>query len=181
MGVDINAVGPAQKTALECAMQCSPEFVRLLLAKGAEVDVKSREGNTPLMAAARSGKTEMTRLLLDNGADVNARNNYGQTALMSVADTLGFLGEDVAYGSYFEVVKLLLDQGANISERGDPAGRTILMHAAQSGNLEMVKLLLEKGADVNAKNIRGETALSLARGKDIEEIEKALMAHGAKK
>ncbi len=90
MGADINAVGPAQKTALECAMQCSPEFVRMLLEKGVQVDQKSREGNTPLMAAARLGKVEMIRLLLDSGADVDATNKKGETALMAVADFLGF-------------------------------------------------------------------------------------------
>ena len=55
------------------------------------------------------------------------------------------------------------------------------MHATQSGHVDVVKLFLDKGAQVNARDRNGDTALSLARGKDIEEIEKVLKAHGAKK
>ncbi len=69
----------------------------------------------------------------------------------------------------------------DIEARSDPADRTILMHAAQSGHVEVVKLLLEKGAQVNARDRGGKTALSHAEGEDIEEIEKVLKAHGAKK
>lgn len=48
-------------------------------------------------------------------------------------------------------------------------------------HVDIMKLLLARGADVNARDAGGKTALSLVRGRDIEEIEKVLKAHGAKK
>ena len=38
-------------------------------------------------------------------------------------------------------------------------GWTVLMSAAEAGNLEIVKLLLKKGAHVNARTEKGWTAL----------------------
>ncbi len=45
-----------------------------------------------------------------------------------------------------EVVKLLLDAGANIHAWGDAA----LLWAVENGHAEVVKLLLKSGADVHA-------------------------------
>ena len=68
VGADVNAMGPGGRTALLCAVQCSPEFVKLILDKGANVNGKCRDGQTAVMAAVRSGKVETTRMLLDRGA-----------------------------------------------------------------------------------------------------------------
>jgi len=58
------------------------ELVRLLLGKGADINVKSNEGITALWAAAHEGNIEVVKLLLEKGADVNAkRTSDGQTAL----------------------------------------------------------------------------------------------------
>ncbi|OGU76818.1 MAG: hypothetical protein A2V93_00670 [Ignavibacteria bacterium RBG_16_34_14] len=58
------------------------EIVTLLLAKGADVNAKSKKGISALTIAARSGRTEIVTLLLAKGADVNANDNKGWTALM---------------------------------------------------------------------------------------------------
>ena len=44
------------------------------------------------------------------------------------------------------------------------------------GHGEVVKLVLEKGALVNARDSGGKTYPDLAKGQDIEEIEKVLRA-----
>lgn len=148
-----------------------PEIIKLLLDKGFKVDAKDRRGETPLVVAAAAGHAEVVRLLLDRGANIHAQDANRRTAL----------NHAVFLGGHVEVTKVLLDRGANINARDDPADRTILMHAAQGGFLELVELLADRGADVNARDASGKTAMSLARGKDIEEIEKVLKAHGAKK
>jgi ankyrin repeat protein len=64
-GADVNAVDYRGYTPLMHATQYdrdSPELVRLLLSRGANVNVKG-EGQTPLSIAARRGETELTRLL----------------------------------------------------------------------------------------------------------------------
>ncbi|MFO1503060.1 MAG: ankyrin repeat domain-containing protein [Steroidobacteraceae bacterium] len=74
--------------------------VRLLLAAGANVELATINGITPLMAAAGNGSSgldtrgrykteaqavEVTQLLLAAGADANARDRNGQTALHGAA------------------------------------------------------------------------------------------------
>ncbi|MBI5570107.1 MAG: ankyrin repeat domain-containing protein [Desulfomonile tiedjei] len=172
-GVDSNAKDTLDEPAplKAAAMGDRTDVVKFLLDKGFPVDAKSKQGQTALMVAAAAGHAEVVQLLLDRGADVNAQDVHLRTALNGAVWLRGHL----------EAAKVLLDSGANIHARDDPAGRTVLIHAAQGGHLKLVRLLLERGADVNARDNAGRTALSLVQGEDIEEIEKVLKAHGAKK
>ena len=56
------------------------DLARELLAKGADVNVKTRYGATPLFFACDKGNVELTKLLLEKGADVNVVDTfYGAT------------------------------------------------------------------------------------------------------
>jgi ankyrin repeat protein/truncated hemoglobin YjbI len=61
--------------------------VGVLLAYGADVNDRGREGLTALHYAVRSGKLPLIRLLLDRGADVNARDPDGLTPFHHLAKT----------------------------------------------------------------------------------------------
>ncbi|MDB5109426.1 MAG: hypothetical protein JWR67_540 [Mucilaginibacter sp.] len=54
------------------------EIVRMLLDKGALVNVKQQAGATPLHSAAQNGNLEMLILMLEKGAEVNARMEGGK-------------------------------------------------------------------------------------------------------
>lgn len=54
--------------------------VQLLLERGAKVDPRATNGNTPLMMAARYGTEAAVAVLLLHGADVRLRNERDQTA-----------------------------------------------------------------------------------------------------
>lgn len=78
-----------------------------------------------------------------------------------------------------EMVKLLLDEGADINEIGiehptDPRFRedmgTALHRAVERGQEEVVGFLLERGADAGLKDPMGRTPVDLAKGKGNEKI-----------
>ena len=51
-----------------------------------------------------------------------------------------------AYFGHVEIVKLLLERGANPNAKNN-IGRTPLHYAAQEGCVDVVRVLLERGAD----------------------------------
>jgi ankyrin repeat protein len=62
-------------------MNREDEIVRLLLKHGANPNVRTLNGTTPLMTAARRGSTTLVSMLLDAGADPSAIDRCGQTAV----------------------------------------------------------------------------------------------------
>ena len=56
-------------------------IVELLIAAGADVNVKNQRGWTPLYDAAIWDRKDIAKLLFDAGADVNAKDNDGKTPL----------------------------------------------------------------------------------------------------
>lgn len=52
-----------------------------LLIRGAHIDTRDEQGNTPLHLAARMGNPELTKELLEWGADVSTVNGDGQLPL----------------------------------------------------------------------------------------------------
>ena len=103
-GADPNAANDFAATPL---MWCTGDAVkvRLLLSKGARVNVRSKLGRTPLLvAAAYDGATEAARLLIEKGADVNARDESGMSVL-----------EQAASSNHIELVRLLLAKGADVN------------------------------------------------------------------
>jgi ankyrin repeat protein len=79
-----------------------------------------------------------------------------------------------------EIVKLLIDNGADVNAIRDWDGRSALIWAASHGRTDIVKLLIDNGADVNAKNNKGETALKIATTKNNTKIVDMLKAAKAK-
>lgn len=169
------------------------------LVKTADVNVKDQRETTPLMYAAAYGSMDAMKLLLDAGADVNAKNAFAATALLWCANDLGKVrllvakGADVnarskqaqtpllvaaAHDGASEIVKLLLEKGADAAARG-PLNSTALLAATEANDTATVGLLLQKGADVNAKDLIGQTALMSAASFGNLAVMKMLLAKGA--
>ena len=88
--------------------------------------------------------------LLAQGANANATNEDGWTALQIAID------ETVDGGSP-EVVRLLLDHGANVNA---PEGQTpTLLLVWRPTNKQVARILLEAGADANVCTDSGESPL----------------------
>ncbi len=115
---------------IQAVMAGDGDKVKELLDNGADVDVRDRNGMTPLILAAKKGRSQIVRLLLEKGADVNAQDEVmGWTALI-LASALG----------YKSVVKLLLENGADVSIK-DKNGMTALKYAIKNDYVEIAKLI----------------------------------------
>ncbi len=65
---------------------------------------------------------------------------------------------EAASGGYSDIVKLLIDHGANVNAKSS-VGNTALTYACCGGYEEVVRILLEAGADVEHQNENGHTPL----------------------
>ena len=61
-----------------------------------------------------------------------------------------------------EIVRLLVEGGADVNAAEGSGGSTPLHEAVEQDNGEMVKILVAAGADVEAEGFMGRTPLSLA-------------------
>ena len=82
---------------------------------------------------------------------------------------------------HLEVVRLLLEAGADKEAATIDGATTALIVAAGSGHLEVVRLLLEAGADKDAATTDGATALLYATHNGHLEVVRLLLEAGADK
>jgi len=156
------------------------EIVKLLLAKGAEINPKNAD--YPLDGAIAANKPELVKLLLAKGAKVT-----GDARPLDAAAMVGNL----------DIVKMLVAQGAEpwlrgdscvirVDEEGKVTSTTVhgtgdlpIHLAALSGHTELVDYFITLGIDVNAKGNSGVTPLHLAAGKGHLETVQFLLTKGA--
>jgi hypothetical protein len=77
-----------------------------------------------------------------------------------------------------DALEAQLDSGAN-PDATDPAGQTLLMLAAASGNLPVTRLLVDAGADINAASSDCLTALMCATQREELRVVEFLVERGA--
>jgi ankyrin repeat protein len=153
-----------------------PEVVVALLDAGADPQTPGSGGLAPLHQAVLSGQVEITRILLQRGAKVDARDNLGRTPLLTFAS--GSIDN-------LDVVKILLQAGAdpNAVQQGDET--SVLEYIALHGRVAEAELLVTAGARVNARNsLWGMTPLHYAvdcwdGAKGNHDMVRFLIAHGA--
>jgi hypothetical protein len=148
-------------------LQSNAEMTRLLIERGAEVNVRARDGRTPLISAVglrpeffdASGTpvqiespdpAEVVRLLLAAGAEVDVRDEKGNNPLALAL----IFGQD-------DALAVLLEAGADPDTMVDEQF-TCLQVAAGRGRTAAVRLLLEHGADPRLEDSQGRTALDHA-------------------
>jgi uncharacterized protein len=119
---------------LRAAKGADLPVIQLLLAHGANVELPTATGISPLLAAAGVGSSAL---------DTRGRYKTQPQAITAV--------------------KALLDGGANVNET-DHTGQTALHGAASWGWSDLVKTLADRHANLLAKDSRGRTAADVAMG-----------------
>ena len=178
-----------------------PGAIRLLIARGADIDAREFPDNAaPLHFAAMYGDLETIKLLVEAGADVDGNGDDATVGVLGWATCFKEVREDVAayllsHGATLNVwTAIALDRPDELRAMiaGDRSllaarmtrnqhRRTPLHHAAAKNRPRMVELLLELGADPNAVDATGATALTTASQEGADAgVVSALLAAGAK-
>jgi len=202
-GADVNATNANGSTALMDAagIGCAP-LVRILLDAKAQVNLRNDLGRTALHRAAREGKIPIMELLLAAGADQLAQSDIGrafdQAVIGGSSDAVRCLlrhgypanirdsnGTTPLHFAVAEqradtnLVRILLEAGADIDAPSALDGQTPLMWAAQSEQVATLQFLIQSHAMLNRTDNQGWTALMWARYSGNDEAVKTLKQAGA--
>jgi len=142
--------------------------VKALLGKKPElVNIKNKEGWSPLHYASFHGHNEVAELLIVRGADINALDNFKCTPL-----------HRAVLRGHMKIAKLLVESGADINKKS-AFGETPLFYAVRSGHKKVAEYLILRGADVNVREGDGHAPLHLAAALGHKEIVDLLILNNA--
>ncbi|KAM6524164.1 hypothetical protein FSOLCH5_004768 [Fusarium solani] len=194
--VDVDANDTHGRTPLLwAAMKWNELIVRLLLEHGAEIDVRSRDGQAPL--SVTSANEAITKILLaaaatkrDDSSQIPApllaQRGYETVVQLVLPNNMCVeTNVDNSHPSpswateYNDMVKLQLAKARFDIDAKDQNGSTLLHYASRHGHEAIVKLLLATGAvDISTTDNSSRTPLSCAVECGHEPVVRLLVANG---
>lgn len=139
--------------------------LRLLVFKGADVNLADNENATCLHKAVATEHMECIKYIVDKGANINAKDSDGWTPLHHAA----------YYNPQPELIEYLIEKGADVNvvdnEKISP-----LHNAVSAQDHIIVETLIKKGALVDAQDNKGATPLHIAAYENLTKICQLLLA-----
>lgn len=128
----------SEKQLLKAAETGNLAQVENLIAQNVNIDAVDENGRTALHLATYEDHTKVAEALIEAGANPNHRTNYDSTPLISAAGR-----------SSTEIVRMLIEAGADINIHHKTCQRSALYWAVTKNQTETAKLLIEAGADTS--------------------------------
>lgn len=168
--IDVNLADNDGSTALQNAAEnACTENVKILLAAGADIDIKDIFGYTPLLLALgdsiryryrASDYYDTALLLIEHGADINAKDQAGRSVMNNA----------IRFGNK-DLVKLLVQKGASL----EGCDSNTVLPAVNRKDCEFLEMISELGLSLNKSSVSEGThfasplehALSLEDSADI--------------
>eukprot|EP00833_Pecoramyces_ruminatium_P017664 jgi/Orpsp1_1/1191696/evm.model.d7180000087892.1 len=170
-------------------------IVKYLTRLGAKINRGNKNGETPLFFACKSGNENLVRFLIYTGKYRNSTSEKPSFFICKNEKTIKFRinrenrdGETpLFYACQSEnenenenIVKFLVELGADIHKGGILHEATPIFNACAYGNGNIVKYLVKLGADVNIKyGYSGDTLLHIFCERGDEKLVKYLIDWGA--
>ncbi len=115
--------------------------VKSILSSGVDINVKNRQGWTPLHTAVDKQQKDIVQLLLDKNANVNLTDNNGETSInfavksgqKDIVETL------IAKGADLNITNARFENALSLAKKGGHTeiAELLVKHGAKEPNLEM--------------------------------------------
>lgn len=176
---------------LYAARQGHVDVAKLLIAKGADLNMREANDMWPLLIAISNNNMAMAEFLLQQkDVVINSQDWYGRSPIWEAVNVRNLYVHNATYENGVDrepvlaVIKQLLEQGAdpNVRTRESPparqhlleitgtlewvdfTGQTPFLAAALAGDVTVMKLLLEHKADPMINTFQGTSPLMAAAG-----------------
>jgi ankyrin repeat protein len=157
MGVPINIRSSHGKTALHfAAMGGWDDVVSYLLSKGADLNMKDYNGDTPVYYCIRYKYPSLAKVFIESDKALLMTQNDDGYSVLHMAAGFGFT----------ELIKILIKKQPELINLANNHGETPLHIAVVEDFIDAVRLLINKGAALDIKDSEGCTALDVAKDKD---------------
>ena len=148
---------PVQKELFKTPAESKPTQSVMSASK---LNKKNKKGETPLHAACCKKDYENAKKFVEQGAETNTQDFNGWTPLHEVAP----------FSNCFDIVKLLLDHGADPNIPGGDLNTTPLHESSGGGCSDICQLLIKRGADKLARDAHGNTPLDVALNEETKQM-----------
>lgn len=155
--------------------------VQYIVSLTKDVNIRNRDGNSPLFIAVLKNRQKVGEILLSKDADIFATNINNNSPLRLALKYGGSVrnwlitsrtiklcdgsGNSVlhyaAEWQYNDAVVFLLEKGADITVK-NANGETPLFSAVKTNNPQIIQTIVDGGADINARDNLGSTVIHTA-------------------